>query len=95
MPILRGRNDFVARTNAGHRRLRVSRLVLAAVAAVAVVGLSLHLRSPAGPGAQPLTVAEAQGDWLGASLVDVRTEQAFTLRDFQGRPVLLQPMAVW
>jgi hypothetical protein len=39
--------------------------------------------------------AAAQADWLGTSLADVRSEQTFTLRGFEGRVVLLQPMAVW
>jgi hypothetical protein len=50
---------------------------------------------PAAEAAAPAPVVSAQDDWLGITLTDVRSSQTFTLRDFQGRVVLLQTMAAW
>jgi thiol-disulfide isomerase/thioredoxin len=43
------------------------------------------------PGASSMEMA----DWLGTSLVDARSGQAFKLSDFSGKVVLVETMAVW
>ena len=65
----------------------------AGLAAVLTAGVAIlpHLAAPAGAP----SVAVAQTDWMGATLTDARNGQSFTLRDYAGQVVLLQPMAVW
>lgn len=43
------------------------------------------------PGASTMEMA----NWLGTSLVDARTGQAFKVSDFTGKVVLVETMAVW
>jgi hypothetical protein len=74
------------------RALLVSGLLSATLATwgAAASGLGGPVQAPTA------TLATAlQDDWLSTSLVDVRGEQSFSLRDLQGQVVLLQPMAVW
>jgi hypothetical protein len=53
------------------------------------------LAPQSGAGDLAAAAPAAQAEWLGLGLTDARTGQDFTLRDYQGQVVLLQPMAVW
>ena len=49
-------------------------------------------------GLRALSTAEAQADrpaWLAMPLANARTGETFTLADFQGRAVYVEPMATW
>jgi cytochrome oxidase Cu insertion factor (SCO1/SenC/PrrC family) len=42
-----------------------------------------------------LTVAADRPDWLALPIVDARTGQTFTMADFAGTTVYVEPMATW
>jgi cytochrome oxidase Cu insertion factor (SCO1/SenC/PrrC family) len=52
---------------------------------------AMMMHDTATPGAPSMEMA----DWLGTSLVDVRTGQAFKVSDSTGKVVLVETMAVW
>jgi cytochrome oxidase Cu insertion factor (SCO1/SenC/PrrC family) len=49
--------------------------------------------APAAPTATPVAIAFAP--WQTAALTDVRTGETFTLADFAGKVVAVEPMAAW
>lgn len=65
----------------------------AALLFVAVIGMSCA--GDIGGATAPTTPAQAKETILSARLVDVRGGEAFTLRDFSGKVVLVVGMAVW
>ena len=44
---------------------------------------------------EPDPVAVERPDWQNVQLIDVRTDEAFTLASFDGQVVILETMAVW
>ena len=68
-------------------------LVAGAVSAAVLSGVTAGLVAgpPAANGASA-AAAPVQDDWRGIGLRDVRDGRIFTLRDFEGRIVLLHPM---
>jgi cytochrome oxidase Cu insertion factor (SCO1/SenC/PrrC family) len=66
--------------------------VFAAVLALASVGLVLAPVVTAAPVQQP---AAERASWQMLPLTDARTGQPFTLADFAGKTVYVEPMATW
>ena len=69
-------------------RLLVGLPILAAASLVAVVMLLA-------PSAQAAAPAADRPAWHALPLTDARTGQSFTLADFAGKTVYLEPMATW
>jgi len=77
------------RARAGWRRAGL------AVAITAGALLAPALAPSVAPALQAPAAAVAQEGWVGVSLADARNNVPFSLRDFEGRVLLVQPMATW
>ena len=77
------------RARAGWRRAGL------ALAITAGVLLAPALAPSVAPALLAPAVTVAQEGWVGVTLADARNNIAFSLRDFEGRVLLVQPMATW